>query len=260
MHPLVNIATKAAFAAGEVITRHIYKLNDLQITEKETNHFVSEVDIKAEHIIIDTIRKSYPDHAILTEESGLHAGNDECVWIIDPLDGTHNYIHGVPHYAVSIGVQIKNRIEHAVIYDPQKNECFSATRGGGARCNERRIRVSSRYNLKEALLGASFSHHSSLQQKNLAAFQAFFDKCLGLRRMGSAALDLAYVAAGRFDGFWGLGLQPWDIAAGSLLVKESGGLVSDCHGTEDYMKKGDIIAGNPKIFKAIVQTMQAIVA
>lgn len=257
MHPLVNIAQKAAFAAGEVITRHLYKLNDLQVTEKEANHFVSEVDIKAEHVIIDLIRKSYPDHAILTEESGFHEGNDECTWIIDPLDGTHNYIHGVPHYAVSIGVQIKNRIEHAVIYDPQKNECFSASRGDGAQCNDRRIRVSSRNFLKEALLSASFSSHDlQSQEKYLAVFSAFFGKCLGLRRMGSAALDLAYVAAGRFDGFWGFGLQPWDLAAGSLLIKESGGLVGDLQGGEEYLKTGQITAGNPKIFKALLQTIQ----
>lgn len=258
MHPLLNIATKAAFAAGEVITRHIYKLNDLSVTEKEANHFVSEVDIKAEHVIMDIIRKAYPDHAILTEESGYHPGQeDEYVWIVDPLDGTHNYLHGVPHYAVSIAVQIKNRIEHAVIYDPHKNECFSATRGAGAQCNERKIRVSSRKNLKESLLSASFSFHDvQSQEKYLAAFQAFWGKCLGLRRMGSAALDLAYVAAGRLDGMWAFGLRPWDMAAGSLLIKESGGLVSDLQGAENYMKNNQIAAGNPKIFKALLQTIQ----
>jgi myo-inositol-1(or 4)-monophosphatase len=261
MHPLVNIAKNAAFAAGEVITRHLYKLNDLNVTEKEANHFVSEVDIKAEHIIMDTIRKAYPDHAILTEESGYHAGegNEECVWIIDPLDGTHNYLHGLPYYCVSIAVQIKNRIEHAVVYDPSKDECFTATRGGGAQCNDRRIRVSSRSLLKEALLSSSFSYTPESQEKYLAAFREFFGKCLGLRRMGSAALDLAYVAAGRIDGLWGFGLQPWDVAAGSLLIKESGGLVGDLQGTEDFMKKYQIAAGNPKIFKALLQTMKPVI-
>ncbi len=261
MHPLVNIATKAAFAAGEVIMRHIYKLNDLHVSEKETNHFVSEVDIKAEQVIIDTIRKAYPDHSILTEESGHHSGEDEeCVWIVDPLDGTHNYLHGLPYYAVSIGIQIKNRIEHAVVYDPHKDECFTATRGGGAQCNERRIRVASRQSLKESLLTTSFSSQGAqAQEQYLATFQSFFGKCLGLRRMGSAALDLAYVAAGRFDGVWSVGLKPWDMAAGSLLVKESGGLVGDTEGTEEYLKNGRIVAGNPKIFKAILQTIQSVV-
>lgn len=260
MHPLVNIAKKAAFAAGEVIMRHTYKLNDLHITEKETNHFVSEVDIKAEQVIIDTIRKAYPDHSILTEESGnLPGGEDEYVWIVDPLDGTHNYLHGLPYYAVSIGIQIKNRVEHAVIYDPHKNECFTATRGGGAQCNDRRIRVASRSSLKEALITSSYSSQGAQsRQQYLSTFEAFFEKCLGVRRMGAAALDLAYVAAGRFDGVWSTGLKPWDIAAGSLLVKESGGLVGDINGAEEYMKNGNIVAGNLKIFKALLQTIQSI--
>ncbi len=260
MHPLVNIATKAAFAAGEVIMRHVYKLNDLHISEKETNHFVSEVDIKAEQVIIDTIRKAYPDHCILSEESGYLPGDsEECVWIVDPLDGTHNYLHGFPYYAVSIAIQIKNRIEHAVVYNPHKDECFTATRGGGAQCNDRRIRVASRSSLKEALLTTSFSSKGEeTREKYLTTFQTFFDKCLGLRRMGCASLDLAYVAAGRLDGVWSVGLQPWDMAAGSLLVKESGGLVGDMDGGEDYLKNGKIVAGNLKIFKALLQTIQSI--
>lgn len=262
MHPLVNIATKAAFAAGEVITRHLYKLNDLKITEKEANHFVSEVDIKAEQIIVDTIRKVYPHHGILAEEGGNYQAiesdeESDYLWIIDPLDGTHNYLHGMPHYAVSIALQIKNRIEHAVIYDPQRNECFSASRGCGAVCNEHKLRVAQRPYLKDALLGASFSsNNKQSQDEYLAAFQAFFNQCLGMRRTGSAALDLAYVAAGRLDGLWAFGLQPWDMAAGSLLIKESGGLVTDFQGGEDYMKKAQIAAGNPKILKAILQTLQ----
>ena len=268
MHPLVNIAIKAAYAAGEVTSRHLYKLNDLAITEKETNHFVSEVDIKAEKVIIDTIRKAYPDHAILSEECGYSAsGNpvelqhqeDEIVWIIDPLDGTHNYLHGLPHYAISIAVQIKNRIEHAVIYDPQKDECFSATRGSGAKCNDKKLRISSRNSLKEALIGGSFSYDKLSMERFMAFYKALFDKSLGMRRMGSAALDLAYVAAGRLDGALASGLQSWDIAAGTLLVKESGGLISDLQGTENYLKNGQIVAGNPKIFKALLQTAQSVV-
>lgn len=259
MHPFVNIAVKAAFSAGETITRHIYKLKDLSVTEKEKNHFVSEVDIKAEQIIIEAIRKAYPDHAILSEESGYHSGNDtpeqtsEYTWIIDPLDGTHNYLHGLPHYAISIGVQFKNRLEHAVIYDPQKDECFSATRGSGALCNDRKIRVSERKHLSESLIGSSFSHEDHAVQRYLDAFTTFSGKCLGLRRMGSAALDLAYVAAGRLDGAFGIGLKPWDIAAGTLLVKESGGLVGDFQGGENYLNTGEIVAGNLKIFKSMLQ-------
>jgi myo-inositol-1(or 4)-monophosphatase len=221
MHPLLNIAKSAAYAAGEVINRHVYKLNDLHVTEKEANHYVSEVDIKAEQVIIDTIRKAYPDHSILTEESGHHEGKmDDCVWIVDPLDGTHNYLHGIPYYSVSIGIKIKNRLEHAIVYDPHRDECFMATRGGGARCNERRLRVASRPTLKEAILTSSFSWEGiGSREKYLAIFQQFFEKSLGMRRMGSAALDLAYVAAGRFDGVWSVGLKPWDMAAGVLLVK-----------------------------------------
>lgn len=266
MHPLVNIAVKAAYAAGEVITRHIYKLNDLVITEKEVNNYVSEVDIKAEQIIIDTIRKAYPDHAILSEESGYHPGaegkemEDDYVWIVDPLDGTNNYLHGLPHYAVSIGIQIKNRLEHAVIYDPQRDECFTATRGSGALCNDRKIRVSSRKNLSDALLACSFSHEISAQKKYIQSVEIFMDKSLGLRRMGSAALDLAYVAAGRVDGAFAFGVKPWDIAAGALLIKESGGLISDLQGGENYLKTGQLVAGNPKMFKALLQTLQPVLA
>ncbi len=264
MHPLVNIATKAAYAAGEVIMRHIYKLNDLVVTEKEANHFVSEVDIKAEQIIMDHIRKVYPDHAILTEESGYHPGSegkemeDDIVWIIDPLDGTHNYLHGLPHYAVSIGIQIKNRLEHAVIYDPQSDECFSATRGAGALCNDRKIRVAARKNLSETLIGTSCSHDVSAQKKYLQTFEILTSQCLGVRRMGSAALDLAYVAAGRLDGAVAFGLSPWDIAAGALLIKESGGLVSDFQGGENYMKTGNVVAGNLKVLKPLLQTIQPV--
>lgn len=274
MQPFVNIATKAAFAAGEVITQHLYRLDHLKVTEKEANHWVSEVDLKAEKVIIEHIRKVYPDHAILTEESGYLPGSNlaesssaqriqeaECVWIIDPLDGTHNYLHGMPHYCVSIAVQIKHRIEHAVIYDPTRNECFSASRGYGALCNDKKLRVAPRKNLKEALLGASFSfYNEQSREKYMAVFQAFGNQCLGLRRMGSAALDLAYVAAGRLDGVWAFGLQPWDIAAGSLIVKESGGLVGDMDGTEHYLNQGALIAGNPKIFKALLQTIQPVIS
>jgi len=255
MHPMVNIAIKAARSAGEIILRHIYKLDNLNITEKQQNDFVSEVDIKSEQVIIDTIRKAYPRHAIMAEESGYHEASEEYVWIIDPLDGTLNYLHGFPHFCVSIGVQVKDRIEHAVVFDPLNNECFSASRGDGARCNERRIRVSSRQYLNEALLGTGLRTNNS-SEKLLPVFNAFFGKCSGIRNSGSAALDLAYVAAGRLDGFWHAALQPWDMAAGSLLIKEAGGLVGDFSGGENSMKTGTLAAGNPKIFKALLQTLQ----
>lgn len=266
MHPLLNIAQKAAFAAGEVATRNLYKLDTMGISEKSAGNFVSEVDLLAEQTIIDIIRKAHPSHAILTEESGFHEGSqkereDECVWIIDPIDGTNNYLHGIPHYAVSIAVQIKNRIEHAVVYDPSKNECFTASRGGGVRCNDIRLRVSPRTLLSESLLGASFSCHDQASIDHyIALFKIFSAKCLTLRRMGSGALDLAYVAAGRLDGLWALGLQPWDCAAGSLLVREAGGLVSDFQGAENYLKNQQIVAGNPKIFKIVLQAIQQTLA
>ena len=256
MEPLLNIAVNAARQAGDIIIRHMEQVDHLKITPKNGQEFFSEVDVKAEQAIINTIHKAYPDHSILAEESGLQGDNEEYVWIIDPLDGTSNYLHGFPFFAVSIALKIKNRIEHGIVYDPLRHEYFAASRGRGARLNDRRIRVSKQTQLSASLLGTGFSGRDSvLNQKYLPTFEALIGKCAGMRRTGSAALDLAYVASGRVDGFWEFGLKPWDIAAGTLLIREAGGLVSDMHGGDDFIKAGNVVAGTPKVFKALLQTI-----
>lgn len=256
MEPLLNIAVAAARQAGEIIIRHMEQVDHLKVTQKNNNDFFSEIDIKAEQAIINAIRKAYPDHSILAEESGLQEGSEDIVWIIDPLDGTNNYLHGFPFFSVSIAVKIKNRIEHGVIYDPLRHESFTASRGRGARLNDRRIRVSKQTQLSASLLGSGFSaRDGAINQKYLPTFQALINNCAGMRRTGSAALDLAYVASGRLDGFWQFGLRPWDIAAGSLLIREAGGLLSDIHGGDDFLKTGDVVAGTPKVFKSLLQAI-----
>lgn len=257
MEPLLNIAINAARQAGDIITRHMEHVDHLKITAKSAHDYSSEVDIKAEQAIIATIQKAYPDHSIMAEESGSHEGGDEdYVWIIDPLDGTSNYLHGFPFFSISIALKIKNRIEHAVVYDPLRHECFSASRGRGARLNDRRIRVSKQTQLSAALLGTGFSGRDSLlNQKYLPTFEALVGKCAGMRRTGSAALDLAYIASGRLDGLWQFGLKPWDIAAGALLIREAGGLISDMQGSEDFLKNGNVVAGTPKVFKGLLQAI-----
>jgi len=257
MQPLLNIAVSAARQAGDIIVRHIEQVDRLKITAKSQNEYFCEVDVKAEQAIINAIHKAYPDHGIIAEESGVHNEGAESVWIIDPLDGTTNYLHGFTFYAVSIALRVKDRIEHGVVYDPIRHECFAASRGRGARLNDRRMRVSKQTLLSSALLATGFPvRNAALAQRFLPTFEALFGKCAGVRRTGSAALDLAYVASGRLDGFWELGLRPWDIAAGALLVQEAGGLISDPLGGEDYLKHGDIIAGTPKVFKSLLQTLQ----
>jgi myo-inositol-1(or 4)-monophosphatase len=255
MQPLLNIAVNAARQAGDIITRHADQLDRIQITEKSPHDYFSEVDVKAEQMIIQTIHKAYPDHGIIAEESGLSQSDAECVWIIDPLDGTSNYLHGFPFYAVSIAVQIKNRIEHAVVYDPVRHECFAATRGRGARLNDRRLRVSKQTQLSAAMLGAGLQNKRGTHQPAFSTIQSLFDQCASVRRTGSVALELAYVASGRLDGFFGFGLQSWDIAAGCLLIQESGGLISDHEGGDHYLKHGNAIAGTPKVFKSLMQLL-----
>lgn len=256
MHPMLNIAIRAARNAGNVIVRSMDKLDQIQIANKADNDYVSEVDQRAEQEIIRVIHKAYPDHAILAEESGNTSGND-FQWIIDPLDGTTNYLHGFPQFAVSIALQHKNRLEQAVVYDPLRQELFTASRGSGAQLNDRRIRVSPRKDLEGALLGTGFPFR---QKQNLdfflATFKELFPRTAGIRRAGSAALDLAYVAAGRLDGFWEIGLNPWDMAAGALLIQEAGGLVSDLEGGNEFMKAGNIVCANPKLFKHILQAIR----
>ncbi|WP_133138897.1 inositol monophosphatase family protein [Legionella genomosp. 1] len=259
MQPLLNIAVTAAKQAGDIIVRHIEQLDRIKVSAKSTHDYFSEVDIKAEQAIMHTIHKAYPDHGFLAEESGTHNIDSEVTWLIDPLDGTTNYLHGFPFFSVSIACKIKNRIEHAVVYDPIRHEFFTASRGCGAQLNDRRIRVSKQTQLDSSLLGTGFPFRDpKLAQRYMPTFEALIGKCAGIRRTGSAALDLAYVACGRLDGFWEMGLRPWDMAAAALLIKEAGGLVGDLQGGEDYLKKGDISGGNPKIFKALLQTLMPV--
>jgi len=260
MNPTLNIAVRAARNAGNVIIRNLGKLDTLAIHTKDRNDFVTEVDQQAEQEIIYTLRKAFPDHGILAEESGVQ-GDDEYQWIIDPLDGTTNFLHGFPQFAASIAMRHKGRMEHAVIYDPLRQELFTATRGGGAMLNDQRIRVTKRKSLEGSLLGTGFPFKS---QQHLDAyldmFRALFPQTAGIRRAGSAALDLAYVAAGRLDGFWEIGLNIWDMAAGVLLIQEAGGLSSDFSGGHDYLESGNIVAGNPKLFAEILKTIRPFVS
>jgi len=250
MQPLLNIAVSAARQAGEIILRHTELIHRLKIMEKGEGDFFCEVDVKAEQAIIQAIHKAHPNHGIIAEESGSYQEDAETVWIIDPLDGTNNYLHGFPFYAVSIAVRVKNKIEHAVVYDPLRHECFAASRGRGARMNDHRMRVSKATSLNHALLSAS------LTKSSWRSVEGFVTQSASVRRTGSAALDLAYVACGRLDGFWGFSLKPWDLAAGALLVQETGGLISDLQGGENYLRQGDVAASTPKIFKSLLQTIR----
>ena len=256
MHPMLNIAVRAARKAGGIIARFSTEVDTLTISNKAENDFVSEVDQLAEQAVIQTIHKAYPDHAILAEESGTHRGN-EYEWVIDPLDGTTNFLHGFPQYAVSIGLRHKGRLEVAVVYDPFKQEMFTASRGGGAQLNGKRIRVTKRISMKGALLGTGIPFRDlSYIDTYLAMMKALLPDTAGVRRAGSASLDLAYVAAGRLDGFWEYSLKPWDMAAGILLVEEAGGLVTDFNGGFEFFESGNIVAANPRILKAMVQIIR----
>ena len=260
MHPALNIAIKAARRAGQIINRASNDLDLLKVTSKQPNDFVTEVDKAAEAAIIETLREAYPDYGILAEESGHSVGQGNCEfeWIIDPLDGTTNFIHGMPQYAVSIALAKGGVLDQAVIFDPNRNELFTASKGAGAFLNERRIRVSRRTKLHEALLGTGFPYRMFDQiDTYLAIFKELAQKTAGQRRPGAASLDLAYVACGRYDGFWEFGLSPWDMAAGALLISEAGGLVSDLRGEASYLETGNIVAGTPKIFAPLLKLIEA---
>ncbi|MCU7798938.1 MAG: inositol-1-monophosphatase [gamma proteobacterium symbiont of Lucinoma myriamae] len=257
MHPMLTIAVRAARAAGTVIYRSMDKVDNLKITTKAANDFVSDVDRQAEMVIIDIIKKAYPDHAIKAEENGELQGNSDFQWIIDPLDGTTNFLHGFPQFAVSIAFKQNGRLSQAVVFNPVNQELFTASRGEGAMLNDRRIRVSKQKGLEGALLGTGFPFKDQQHLDTyMETFKALFPMTAGIRRPGSAALDLAYVAAGRMDGFWEIGLNDWDMAAGALLVKEAGGLVGDFSGGDDFLKTGNVVAGTPKVFKGILQTIK----
>ncbi|HKQ84519.1 MAG TPA: inositol monophosphatase family protein [Steroidobacteraceae bacterium] len=255
MQPVLNIGVRAARRAGEIIVRSMNRLHMLDVRSKGHNDFVSEVDTHAEAEIIATIRKSYPDHGFLGEESG-RSGNDENLWIIDPLDGTTNFLHGFPQFCVSLGFQRRGRMEHAVVYDPLRQELFTASRGDGAQLDGRRIRVSKQIVLEGALIGTGFPYRSNTRWLDdyLQMMRAVVEQTAGVRRPGAAALDLAYVAAGRLDGFWELGLSTWDTAAGSLLITEAGGHIGTLTGAE-YKGGGDVVAGTPKVYAALLELL-----
>ena len=254
MHPTVNIAVRAARAAGDIIVRSMDKIDRLTITSKRNNDFVSEVDRKAEEAIIDILRQSYPEYGILAEESGVQGEDAEFQWIIDPLDGTTNYLHGFPQFAVSIALKQKDRIIAGVIYDPVAQELFTASKGDGAQLNGKKIRVSGKVGLKGSLLSTGFPYHDqSYLDTYMKTMTQLMAPAAGIRRPGSAALDLAWLAAGRTDGFWEFNLSAWDIAAGILIVREAGGLVTDFQGEDDCLKTGDIIAASPKVFPEMMK-------
>lgn len=258
-HPMLNIAVKAARKAGNIISRASLDLDKVLVSKKQHNDFVTEVDKAAEQAIIDVLLQAYPDHAILAEESGEEHGKagSEFQWIIDPLDGTTNFIHGMPYYCTSIALAHKGIVSQAVIYDPTRNELFTASRGRGAYIDGKRIRVSRRDRLADGLIGTGFPFRDLQGVENyLKMFGTMTEHCAGIRRPGAAALDLAYVAAGRMDGFFEQGLNPWDMAAGSLLVTEAGGLVGNYTGESDFLFEGEVLAANPKIYTQMVKVLE----
>ena len=264
MEPMIKIALRAARKAGENIVRASDELHRFEVKAKGVNNFVTEVDLNAEQEIIYQLQKAYPDHAIFGEESGFIGSEDaEYRWIIDPLDGTTNFIRGIPHYAVSIACMYRGKLEHAVIVDPVRQEEFTASRGRGAQLNGHRIRVSDLANLEGALLGTGIPFKNHCDDKLEAyskSIEVLASQCAGIRRAGAASLDLAYVAAGRLDAFWEIGLSSWDMAAGVLLVREAGGLVSDIDASDNYLDSGNIVCGNPKCFKAVLQVVKPLLS
>jgi myo-inositol-1(or 4)-monophosphatase len=259
MQPLLNIAVRAARRAGDLIVRNVDRVPTLGVRSKSRNDFVSEIDQLAERDIIETIRRTHPDHGFLGEEGG-RSGGDEFVWIIDPLDGTTNFLHGFPVFAVSLACEYRGRLEHAVVYDPMRQELFTASRGDGAQVDGKRIRVSKQAALEGALIGTGFPYRANARwiDEYLAMLKAVMQQTAGIRRPGAASLDLAYVAAGRIDGFWEIGLHAWDTAAGTLLITEAGGHIGTLTGGE-YRQGGNVIAGTPKVYEAMVECLRPFV-
>jgi myo-inositol-1(or 4)-monophosphatase len=255
LHPMLNVAVKAARAAGAIINRAALDVESVRISQKQVNDFVTEIDHASEAVIIETLLTAYPDHAIWAEESGQQHGKQgsDFVWIIDPLDGTTNFIHGFPVYCVSIALSVKGRIEQAVIFDPTRNDLFTATRGRGAYINDRRMRVSKRSDLRQCLVATGFPFRPGDNfNLYLRMMAEVMQRTAGLRRPGAAALDLAYVAAGFTDGFFETGLSPWDVAAGSLLVTEAGGLIGNFTGESNFLEQKECVAGNPRVYGQLV--------
>jgi myo-inositol-1(or 4)-monophosphatase len=258
LHPMLNIAIKAARLAGAIINRAALDIERLTISTKSPNDYVTEVDRAAEEVIIETILAAYPAHGILAEESGSTRGNpsSEFVWIIDPLDGTTNFIHGFPVYAVSIALAWRGQVQQAVVYDPARNDLFYASKGKGAFLNDRRLRVSKRIRLSDSLIGTGFPFRKGDDVKRyMEMFESVMTQCAGLRRPGAAALDLCYVAAGYYDAFFETGLSPWDVAAGSLMITEAGGLVGNFTGEADFLHQREVLAGTPKIYGQLVKLL-----
>lgn len=251
MQAFLNTAIKAARRGGDIAARQLKRVHELKVESKGVNDFVTSVDRMAEEKIIETICEYYPDHAFLAEESGTRGDSDH-VWVIDPLDGTTNFIHGLPIFGVSIALQIKGRSEVAVVYDPNRQEIFTAIRGRGAQVDGHKIRVSGRRGLDGALIGTGFPYRS---KDKVAAYAWMLTRVLqetaGVRRPGAACIDLAWLAAGRYDGFWEFGLNVWDIAAGSLILREAGGMISELEGNGDYLESGNIVAGSPRVHDAL---------
>ena len=256
MHALLNVAVMAARRAGAVLIRNLVKLEKLKVEVKGHNDYVSEADRAAERAVIDVIQKHYPGHAIVAEESGKTGDPaSDTVWIIDPLDGTTNYLHGFPVFAVSIGVQVAGRMAHGVVYDPMRQELFTASRGAGAQLDEHKIRVSGQAEMERALIGTGFPFRQADYEMGpyLDMLGKIIRNTSGVRRPGAAALDLCYVAAGRLDAFWETGLAPWDLAAGSLIIREAGGIISGLDGSEDYLETGHVLCGTPKIYSGLAK-------
>lgn len=256
MQPLLNIAVRAARRAGDLIVRNVDRVPSLGVRTKSRNDFVTEIDQLAERDIVETIRRTHPDHGFLGEEGG-RSGGDEFVWIIDPLDGTTNFLHGFPTFAVSLACEHRGRLEHGVVYDPMRQELFTASRGDGAQLDGRRIRVSRQVELEGSLVGTGFPYRANARwiDEYLAMLKAIMQQAAGIRRPGAAALDLAYVAAGRIDGFWEIGLNAWDTAAGTILITEAGGRIGTLSGGE-YRQGGNVIAGTPKVYEAMVDCLR----
>ena len=256
MHPTLNIAARAARSAGKILLRYFDRVDQLKVETKSRNDFVTEVDRSAEAAIIQELRARFPGHAILAEESG-HQGDSEYEWVVDPLDGTTNYLHGFPQFAVSIALRHRGQLECGVVYDPLREEMFTTARGQGAHLNDRRLRVAARTSLDGALIGTGFPFKDQRHIDHyVGMFKAMSQATAGLRRPGCASLDLAYVAAGRTDGFWEIGLAPWDLAAGALLITEAGGTVSDLSGGGRYIDTGNLVAGNLRIHQGILELIR----
>lgn len=259
MHPMLNTAIQAARAAGHIILRYSNQVETISVESKNRNDFVTEIDREAEKEIIHKLRRAYPEHSFLAEESGKSGADDKYQWIIDPLDGTTNYLYGIPHYAISIALKVDGKLDQAVVYDPLKEELFTASKGGGAHLNNHRIRASSRRGMTNALLGTGipFREDQDIEQW-LKELEKIRPDTAGIRRLGVASLDLAYVACGRLDGFWESGLKTWDFAAGALLIQEAGGLISDFSDRQRFWQSGNLVAGNPKVHAEMIKRIASI--